>query len=102
VEEAIAQIEASQDQAAMTKLEKVLDGEFVEDEEFEQALVAIVEEIESIEPQRVQKMLVGIKTIKEIKVDKATQSSRDATEQIMASEIEAESLDLGELSQEQG
>jgi hypothetical protein len=54
VEAAIAQIEASRDQAAMTKLGKVLDGEFVEDEGFEAKLKGLAQEIIQIQQQQTQ------------------------------------------------
>ncbi|NJN49684.1 MAG: hypothetical protein HC805_07870 [Alkalinema sp. RL_2_19] len=51
VEAAIGQIQVSQDPAAMTKLEKVLDGEFVEDEEFEAQLKDLAQQIVQIQNQ---------------------------------------------------
>jgi hypothetical protein len=51
VEEAIGQIAATQDKAAIEKLGKVLDGEFVEDEEFETSLKDLAQQIIQIQNQ---------------------------------------------------
>jgi hypothetical protein len=101
VEEAIGQIAATQDAGAIEKLGKVLDGEFVEDEDFQQALVKIVEEIRSVEPERVQQMLVGIKTTKGIKGKDLKQISIGAADQSMLTDVEAESLEFENLTQAQ-
>lgn len=101
VEAAIGQIAAAPDAAAMTKLEKVLDGEFVEDEEFEAELKAIVAQIQAAEPDRVQEMLVGIKTTKGIKGKDAKQVATGPATQKLLMDVEADSIEFGNLTQEQ-
>jgi hypothetical protein len=101
--ENLAAIEAAKGDApaAIAAVTTVLDGEFVEDEDFQKALVAIVEEIRSVEPERVQKMLVGIKTTKGIKGKDLKQTSTGAADQAMLTDVEAESLEFENLTQEQ-
>ena len=101
VEAAIGQIAAGPDTVAMTKLEKVLEGEFVEDEAFETALKAIVAQIQAAEPDRVQEMLVGIKTAQGIKGQDAKQVAAGPAAQKMLVDIEAGSIEFGNLTQEQ-
>lgn len=87
--------------AALKQVETVLEAEFVEDEDFRAELEAIVTEIQKAEPERVQKMLVGIKTTKGIKGKGFRQETEGGTLQEMLVDIEAESLDLENLSQSQ-
>jgi hypothetical protein len=102
-EENLAAIAAAKGDApgAIASVTTVLDGEFVEDEDFQQALVKIVEEIRLIEPERVQRMLAGIKTTKGIKAKDLKQTSTGAADQEMLVDVEAESLEFGNLTQEQ-
>jgi hypothetical protein len=92
-------IAKGEDAAALEKVETVLDAEFVEDEEFRGELEAIVIEIQKAEPERVQKMLVGIRTSRGIKAQALSQEGAKIQEMLV--DIEAESLDLGNLSQSQ-
>jgi hypothetical protein len=85
--------------AAIAAVETVLEGEFVEDEDFQQALVKIVEEIRSVEPARINEMLVGIRTTKGIKGKDASQ--KGGTVNRMLVDVEAESIEFENLTQEQ-
>lgn len=87
---------------ALQKVTTVLEGEFVEDEDWRSELEAIVREIQTVEPDRVQELLVGIKTTKGIKAKTVTQESSAAAEQRMLVDVEAESLELENLIQKQG
>ena len=102
-EENLATIAAAkgQDAGAIGKVATVLDGEFVEDEDFEERLKAIVREIQSVEPERVQKMLVGIKTTKGIKGKDIRLSATGPAKQELLSDIEAESLEFDNLTMTQ-
>ncbi len=102
-EENLATIAAAkgQDAGAIGKVVTVLDGEFVEDEEFEERLKAIVREIQAVEPERVQKMLVGIKTTKGIKGKDVLMSATGPADQELLSDIEAESLEFENLTMTQ-
>ena len=87
---------------ALKKVATVLEGEFVEDEEWRSELEAIVREIQTVEPDRVQELLVGIRTTKGIKAKDVIQESSTAAEQRMLVDVEAESLEFGNLIQKQG
>ena len=102
-EENLAAIAAAKgnDPGAMAKVETVLEAEFVEDEDFRAALVAIAAEIQKAEPERVQKMLVGIKTSQGIKAKDVKQEATGAADQQMLVDVEAESLEFGNLTQSQ-
>jgi hypothetical protein len=101
--ENLAAIEAAKGEApgAIAAVATVLDGEFVEDGEFQRALVTIVEEIRSVEPVRVQKALVGIKTTEGIKGKDLKQKSTGTTSQEMLVDVEAKSIEFENLTQEQ-
>jgi hypothetical protein len=103
-EENLATIAGSKGQApeALLKVATVLEGEFVEDEDWRSELEAIVREIQTVEPDRVMELLVGIKTTKGIKAKDVIQESSAATEQRMLVDVEAESLEFGNLTQKQG
>ena len=103
-EENLAAIVAGKAEAtdAMKKVATVLEGEFVEDEEWRSELEAIVREIQTVEPDRVQELLVGIKTTKGIKAKDVIQESSTAAEQRMLVDVEAESLEVENLIQKQG
>ena len=103
-EENLAAIVAGKAEAtdALKKVATVLEGEFVEDEEWRSELEAIVREIQTVEPDRVQELLVGIKTTKGIKAKDVIQESSTAAEQRMLVDVEAESLEFGNLIQKQG
>jgi hypothetical protein len=102
-EENLAAIEAAKGNApeVLVKVETVLDGEFVEDEDFRAELEAIVTQIQDVEPERVQKMLVGIKTTKGIKGKDMKQTATGPAVQELLSDIEAESLEFDDLTQTQ-
>ena len=102
-EENLASIEKTkgQDAVAIGKVAVVLDGEFVEDEEFEKRLKKIVRDIQTAEPERVQELLVGIKTTKGIKAKDVIQKAPGAAVQKLLVDVEAESLEFGNLTQEQ-
>ena len=103
-EENLAAITAGKPEAtdALKKVATVLEGEFVEDEEWRSELEAIVREIQTVEPDRVQELLVGIKTTKGIKAKDVIQESSTAAEQRMLVDVEAESLEFENLIQKQG
>ncbi len=102
-EENLAAIEAAkgEDKGAIAKVTTVLEGEFVEDEDFRSELEAIVREIRSVEPERVQEMLVGIKTTKGIKAKDVLVSATGPAKQKVLSDVEAESLDFENLTMTQ-
>ena len=102
-EENLASIEKTkgQDAVAIGKVAVVLDGEFVEDEEFEKRLKKIVRDIQTAAPERVLELLVGIKTTKGIKAKDVIQKAPGAAVQKLLVDVEAESLEFGNLTQEQ-
>jgi len=102
-EENLAAIVASQgkDPDALGKVEKVLDAEFVEDEDFQTELTRIVTEIQTLEPERVQQVLVGIKTRQGITAKNVRQEATGPAEQQILMDVEAESLDVDNLTQSQ-
>ena len=92
-----------QDVGAIGKVATVLDGEFVEDEDFEERLKAIVREIQAKAPERSQDVLVGLKgrNIKAKDVSAESQSG-EAVRQRVAIDLEAtEDIDLGNVSAKQ-
>ncbi len=80
-------------------METVLAAEFVEDEDFRSELAAIVAKIQQAEPERMQQMLVSIKISKGIKAKDLSQEG--AVNQKMLVDVEAESLEFDNLTQQQ-
>jgi hypothetical protein len=97
-EENLAAIAAGRDEGAIEKVVRVLDGEFVEDEDFREQLEALVREIQAVEPGRVQEMLVGIRTGGVLKGKDASQKGGDL--QRMLVDVEAGSIEFENLTQE--
>ena len=92
-----------QDAGAIGKVATVLEGEFVENEDFEERLKAIVREIQAEAPERSQDVLVGLKgrNIKAKDVSAESQSG-EAVRQRVAIDLEAtEDIDLGNVSAKQ-
>ncbi|MER3476554.1 MAG: hypothetical protein C4287_08395 [Leptolyngbya sp. ERB_1_2] len=100
-ERALAMVEAEKTPESAQTLAVYLEDEMKAAPEFAELVRQIVIALQAVEPLGKQEMATGLKLEGDLEAEKMTQRSKDATDQAMLKNIEAKTIKLGDLTQEQ-